>query len=372
MSPALSPSSHDNSRLSAITLARQTLLMEGQAAAHTDTRIEPWIQRSWQRCLALGQRAQDAVTFDAISAADIRHVIESNQPLIRAAQPTLHKLARAMADTRYFAILTNAQGVVVTVDGPIDPAEPRATAIARVGVDLSERSVGTTAIGAALAEQQPVWLHRGEHFFEANGHYSCAGAPLWGPRGDCVGMLDLTGVDVAERPALKHLVTRSARSIENALALAQPHALLLRLAWPGQALGEESDGLVCVDIDGWVVGRNHAASDMLALTPDTPRPHCADLFAMPWEHLFHAARARRPASELPLWSGLRLLVLASVNGEGKDGGAAMPPAQGAGLKDIETALIKQAVHAARGNVMEAARALGISRATVYRKLGRKG
>ena len=33
---------------------------------------------------------------------------------------------------------------------------------------------------------------------------------------------------------------------------------------------------------------------------------------------------------------------------------------------------RKAVQDARGNVMEAARVLGISRATVYRKLGRKG
>jgi transcriptional regulator of acetoin/glycerol metabolism len=34
-------------------------------------------------------------------------------------------------------------------------------------------------------------------------------------------------------------------------------------------------------------------------------------------------------------------------------------------------LIRKAVSDARGNVMEAARALGISRATVYRKLAQK-
>jgi transcriptional regulator of acetoin/glycerol metabolism len=353
-----SPAAHD--RLGLIAKARRSVMLDGQACAD----IEPWIQRSWHRCLAQGRRAEEAVSFDAVSAADVRRITDNNQPLIRAAQPTLHKLARAMADTRYFAILTNAQGVVVTVDGPIDPAEPRATAIARVGVDLSERSVGTTAIGAALAELQPVWLHRGEHFFDANGHYSCAGAPLWGPQGECVGMLDLTGVDVAERPALKHLVTQSARSIENALVLDQPHTLLLRLNWPGQHLGDDGDGLLCVDSDGFVVGRNRAASDMLAIAQDGLRPHCCDLFALPWEHLFDAAQARRNATEQPLWSGLRLQVLASLNGDNACG-------RGAGLKDIETALIKQAVLAARGNVMEAARALGISRATVYRKLGRR-
>ncbi|EER58345.1 transcriptional regulator, Fis family [Acidovorax delafieldii 2AN] len=39
------------------------------------------------------------------------------------------------------------------------------------------------------------------------------------------------------------------------------------------------------------------------------------------------------------------------------------------LRAAETALIRQAVQDARGNVAEAARTLGISRATVYRKLG---
>ena len=41
------------------------------------------------------------------------------------------------------------------------------------------------------------------------------------------------------------------------------------------------------------------------------------------------------------------------------------------LKDVELALVHRAVAEARGNVAQAARALGISRATVYRKLGRK-
>jgi transcriptional regulator of acetoin/glycerol metabolism len=39
------------------------------------------------------------------------------------------------------------------------------------------------------------------------------------------------------------------------------------------------------------------------------------------------------------------------------------------LKDAQTDMIREAVNQARGNVAEAARALGISRATVYRKLG---
>ena len=41
------------------------------------------------------------------------------------------------------------------------------------------------------------------------------------------------------------------------------------------------------------------------------------------------------------------------------------------LREVEISLIRKAVDDAKGNVMKAARALGISRATVYRKLGNK-
>jgi len=304
-----------------------------------------------------------------VATSTMHHAIEANQPLLRAAAPVIQSLSRAMAHTRYFAILTDARGLVIDVNGPVDRHNPQASSIARVGVDLSERAVGTTAIGTTLAELQPVWLHRGEHFFHDNGAFSCAGAPIWGPDGQCVGMLDLTGIDVSEQPALKHLVTQSARSIENALTTSRPHRLLLRLNWPGRVLGDDNDGLVCVDDDGCIIGANRAASDMLGLMPHRRSMHCSEVFAVPTEGLFDAARSQRPGFEVPLWSGLRLQLIAQ--GPGRVAGAPRPASHSVPLKDVEAALIRRAVEDARGNVMEAARALGISRATVYRKLTKK-
>jgi transcriptional regulator of acetoin/glycerol metabolism len=109
------------------------------------------------------------------------HWAVSQPTWVPVARPVLERLGRAIANTRYFAILTDAQGIVIDVNGPIDRSDRRAQLITRIGVDLSERSVGTTAIGAVLAEQQPLWLHRGEHFFNDTSVYSCAGAPLFGP-----------------------------------------------------------------------------------------------------------------------------------------------------------------------------------------------
>jgi transcriptional regulator of acetoin/glycerol metabolism len=233
--------------------------------------------------------------------------------------------------------------------------------------------VGTTAISAALTELQPVWLHRGEHFFQNNSVYSCAGAPVFGPDGLCAGMLDLTGIETTERPALKHLVRRSARSIENSWLLSSAHALVLRLNWPGNQPGDDSDGLLTLDSDGHIVGANPTARQMLSLSPDTHGQtlHASDVFASSWESLFDAASRQSGTQELPLWSGLRLQTQALQPGQSATQPSAPRPAQDSApkpLKDVQTEMIREAVNQARGNVAEAARALGISRATVYRKL----
>lgn len=361
-----------HSRLTRIAQARQSLMHDGQAA--TPGWVTPWVERSWQRCLNSGLQPGSAVQFSQVSAPMLRYTLEANHSLIAAAQPMLQNLARAIVNTRYFAILTNADGVVVDACGAIDHTDPRAHLITRVGTDLSERSMGTTAIGTTLAELQPVWLHRGEHFFDQTSAYSCAGAPLLGPDGACVGMLDVTGVDAQERPELKHLVMQSASKIENALLTAQAHALLLRLNWPGNALGSDADGLLCLDAEGWITGANPVARQMVPglAAPGQAPIHVSEVFGMPFEPLFDAAKRPGKPIELPLWSGLRLQAQAiSRTDEAHTLQAGSRAAPALALRDVEAAMIRKAVEEARGNVGQAARALGISRATLYRKLGQK-
>ena len=362
-------------RLDRIELARQTVFEQGHALS--SGQVEGWIERSWQRCLSAGHRPDTAVEFAQISSQAMRRVEVENHDLIRAAKPILDKLGRAIANTHYFAILTNNDGYVIDVNGPIDHSDRRANLITRIGVDLSEQAIGTTAIGAALREQHSVWMHRGEHFFNDNSAFSCAGSPLFGSDGRCIGMLDLTGIHVPERPELKHLTAQSARTIENALLLLQKHSLLLRINWPGQALGEDTDGLITLNTDGGVLGANHHARAMVPQLMDLAHSsvHCSDLFAMPFSMLYDASRRTHAVIEAPLWSGLRLITMVQ-RPENEGHTASMrtatqnaSSATGFGLRDMEAEVINKAITQARGNVAQAARALGISRATMYRKLG---
>jgi transcriptional regulator of acetoin/glycerol metabolism len=367
---AMHPTPTAPDRLLQIADARRAVMQENRSMPESQAMglgARAWIERSWRRCLQAGHEPGQRVGFDLIPVQAMRRTAEANRTLATAARPVLEQLARAIASTRYFAVLTNHEGVVVDAQGAIDRADRRAQLITRVGVDLSERAVGTTAIGAALAELQPVWLHRGEHFFDDTGCYSCAGAPLFGPDGECVGMLDLTGIDAQERPELRHLAAQSARSIGNALALMRPHALLLRINWPGRPVGGEDDGLITLDGEGWVRGSNEAARDMIPQLHAHGAPvHCSELFGQPWEPFFDLAAqaAVQVPVEVSLWSGLRLVALPRRAGEGA-GSDPVP------LKEAQLAMIRRAVAEAKGNVTAAALSLGISRATVYRKLGRK-
>ena len=367
-------------RLEGIALTRNAV-MHGQSHAAMQY-VQPWITQSWQRCLSQGHQPTERLGFDMVGHSLQRRSKEANYALRMAARPSLEQLGIAIAQTRYFAILTNALGTVVDTSGAIDRSDRRADVIARIGVDLSEYAVGTTAIGSTLIEQRTTWLHRGEHFYQDASCYSCAGAPITGPDGKCAGMVDVTGIDAQERPALMHLVTTSARSIENALVLAQPHAIVLHLQWPGQRSGKDGEGLVCVQTDGAISAMNPTARHMLgvATVPSAALQLC-DIFAVSTGSLFDAQR-RDSWLEVPLWSGLHLQVRASAAGTlapklRSQGLTSLPAPLAAsmstptqGLKNHETQLIRQTVTQLRGNVAAAAAQLGISRATIYRKLGR--
>jgi sigma-54 dependent transcriptional regulator, acetoin dehydrogenase operon transcriptional activator AcoR len=359
-----------DARLNHIAIARRSVLED--RGSLQNSHIDSWIERSWKRCLSKGYEPQTEVQFAQISNQDLRRIEVENHDLIRAAKPLMDKLGRAIANTNYFAILTNAHGIVINTNGSIDQTDKRARLISRIGVDLSEHAVGTTAIGAALTELQPVWLHRGEHFFNDNTAFSCAGSPLFGSNGQCIGMLDLTGIMVPERPELKHLTSLTARTIENALLLQQPHNLLLRINWPGQPLGEDTDGLIALNSEGSILGANQTARFMVPQLSQLSSSimHASDLFAMPFSMLFDSSRRSHVAIEVPLWSGLRLIALAlRPENERTSMHIRTDSAQTShALRDVEAEMIKQAVDQARGNIAQAARDLGISRATLYRKL----
>jgi hypothetical protein len=114
---ATSPASADRHAL--IAQARRALLADDGAWPQR-TEVEPWITRSWQRCLSNGLHPAQHVAFGMVSASALRRSHETHQHLLRAARPVLEQLTRAIAGMRYFALLTDAHGTVIDVQGAVD------------------------------------------------------------------------------------------------------------------------------------------------------------------------------------------------------------------------------------------------------------
>ena len=62
----------------------------------------------------------------------------------------------------------------------------------RVGVDLSEACVGTTAPGMVAMSGRGCAVHGAEHYFNVNHGLQCAAAPIRDARGELVAVLDLS------------------------------------------------------------------------------------------------------------------------------------------------------------------------------------
>lgn len=85
----------------------------------------------------------------------------------------------------------------------------------RPGLAWSEKTVGTNAIGTALATGAPIQVHAAEHFCFAQQEWSCAAAPVQDPRnGQLLGVIDLSFLAGDAHPSAVSLVSSLARQVE--------------------------------------------------------------------------------------------------------------------------------------------------------------
>ncbi len=357
--------------ITAIEQARRSVLEHGLSADLKG--IKPWLAASWQRCLRAGLAVDRPTDFEPIANSAQQEVLQANDAFLAAARPRVAQLAGLAAGLGYFSLLTDKHGVVIDFAGRIDHQDPDAAAIARVGVNLSESVLGTSAISTALSERHPVGLHQHEHFLNAASVFTCAGAPVFDPLGRCVGMLDLTGIRVREHPHLVGLVAQMAQQITQGWLATTAHELCLVLGWPALNRAEPAIefGRIWIDKNGFLCGANagalHTLPELASMQTRSSPYHLSELFARPATDIQQLGKKSGQSvgqSVLaPLWSGLEVHLSCATLAPA----AAVPAHMG----DVKVALIKQAVVSARGNVNEAAHRLGISRATIYRVLGKR-
>jgi len=242
-------------------------------AADAPARAE-LIEQSHLRCTALGLTRVERPDFEPMIRGDLVVARERNQRLLTHAAPVMEMLFEQIVNTESMIVLTDAQGTILHSIGD-DEFLARAGKVALApGVNWAEQSKGTNAIGTALVEERPTLVHAGEHFIHANSFLTCSAAPIVDPRGNMLGVLDVTGDQVSYHQHTMGLVRMSARMIENHW-LSEDYGNRLRLHFHlrPEFIGTLLEGIVVVGGDGRLLGANRSALDQLDISGAALRMH---------------------------------------------------------------------------------------------------
>ena len=371
-----------------IGLARQRFFDEGirPTGLVADTVIQ-----SWTRCAQADRAVTEAISFTPVTRSRIDSAVARNRQLLEAGRDELLQLQHTLAGTGCKLILTDARGIVVH-SSPTPPEDGRLMWLAgRVGVDLSEACVGTTAPGMVVVSGRGCTVHGAEHYFHVNRGMHCAAAPIRDVRGELAGVLDLSCEGREFQFDAASLARMYAAIIENRLLIRQAKPfVLLRFQAGAPLLNTPLEGLAAVDEAGQLLWMNAAGRSLLQ-APRAPREatDVEQAFGLKLSALLVAARSGRPLwHSLP--NGLTLCVLAQTDTRATHAALALAaapasptqpepePATRTGatstspdstpLRAANHQLIEKTLAACDGNVSRAARELGVSRGLVYRHL----
>ena len=253
------------------------------------------IGESHGRSQSFGLQASDKPDYSALRARDIQALHEENRLLYQHASPVMETLYEQIANTHSMVLLTSNNGLILHSLGDADFLEKASQVALMPGVDWSEKSKGTNAIGTALTEAKPVVVHGHDHFLDANQFLTCSCTPIFDPYGKVMGALDVTGDERSYHQHTMALVRMSAQMIENHMfANVFPEAMRIHFHSRPEFLNTLVEGIIVFTLDGRFLSANRSAQFQLGLSVNAMQAHTfSSLFNQPMsqfhDRLRHAA-----------------------------------------------------------------------------------
>lgn len=290
------------------------------------------IAASWHRSVQKhGLDPNNRRAPDKIEHAALRERLEVYEKFMMVAAPRLDALYLLVGQSGCAVLMTDTEGVIL--DQRMSDADTPAFESwgLSAGANWSEEREGTNGIGTCLTERRRVIIHQDEHFHVRNTGMSCIDAPIFDENGQIVAALDVSSARADQTEAFNRLigaqVAQTARAIEEANFRAAFSAARIIVAESSEA---DSATLLAVDSHDLVIGATREARRAFGLAGTGPL-------------------AARPAAD----------ILGQEDGP-------------TGFQRAERAAVVRALARADGNVSQAARQLGVGRATLYRRMKRLG
>jgi transcriptional regulator of acetoin/glycerol metabolism len=262
-------------------------------------------QRSERHGLCPGARPD----YSSVSGSGLSSLLEQNHMLYSHAVPAMETLYQQIANTHNMVLLTDAHGVIVHSLGDADFLEKANRVALTAGVDWSEESKGTNAIGTAIFEKAATTVHADQHFLAANHFLTCSAAPITDHRGNVVGVLDVSGDRRSFHKHTMALVRMSALMIENQMFAATfENAITLHFHARPEFIGTLMEGIASFTPGGRFLAANRNALFQLGLSHPALQAHTfSSLFGLPVSALYDHYRTAAPSLlDLCMHNGVRV------------------------------------------------------------------
>lgn len=225
------------------------------------------LDKSRQRSLHHGLSPHEKPDYSRISRVQLQEALDENRFLFQHAAPIMENLHGQIANTHSMVLLTCARGTILHSLGDHDFLEKASRVALIPGIDWSERSRGTNAIGTALNEEEALTIHGGQHYMSINHSLTCSCAPIFDPYGKVVGALDVTGDHRSYHMHTLALVKMSAQMIENQMFAASfPKSVRIHFHSRAEFLGTLVEGIAVFSLDGRFIAANRSAQFQLGLS----------------------------------------------------------------------------------------------------------
>ena len=232
------------------------------------------IEQSHERCAALGVSRIERPDLTPMGRADLTVARERNRRLHDQAAPVMEMLYEQIINSQNMVVLTDAIGTVLHSIGDDDFLQRADKVALKPGAIWSETAKGTNAVGTALVQETPTLVHADEHYLHVNHFLTCSAAPILDPRGNMLGVLDVSGDHRSYHQHTMALVKMSARMIENRW-LSDDYRNVMRLHFHSRPefIGTLMEGILALSAEGKIVGANRGAMEQLGTSGAALRMH---------------------------------------------------------------------------------------------------
>ena len=263
-----------------VLVARRRFFANGEAPTEL---VRPSILRSWMRCAERGFDGEAVPLAEPLTAHEFSVAIDQHERLCRLSRPELELLHADAEASGALVVLTDPSGLVLDARGSSAFAGRAARVMLRPGVPWGETASGTNAVGTALVERQAIAVHGAEHFFACHQVLTCAAGPIFGPRGEILGGLDLSGPAAVPGTHALGLVQLAIDQIEHRLFEAGFDGReVLRCHTDAGLLGTAREAILVFE-GGWLVAANRHALRLTGLGWEAVgQVEAASLFAEGW------------------------------------------------------------------------------------------